>query len=161
GLLEGARLERGTFTFVGPNFDPKRPKQTGITSEQLYADLSQLPCRKLVLLNACHSGDVQTNLVRDLSPDGVGPIIYCDSEHKEFAFADEFLGGLFTKALVEALDDEFTAADRDKNNQIDTLELAMYVRARVPQLLKELKREYKDKVKPGELLRQQTPTFFP
>jgi hypothetical protein len=143
-------LRPGTFTFVGPRFDFERPKQTGITSERLYQELTGLRCRKLVLLNSCHSGDVTTNPVRDLARDGVGPLIFSACDHNESAFVNDFTGGLFTRAVIEALRDRFAEADQDQDGRVDTHELAAYVRRRVPQLLAGLRTD-----------KTQTPTFFP
>jgi WD40 repeat protein len=161
GPLEGAPLKRGTFTFVGPFFDVRQPKETGLTSERLYQNLIRIPCRKLVLLNACHSGDVTTNPVRDLSPDGVGPTILSACEYREPAFVEDAEGGPFAQAIEEALNRKFDRADRDHNHVVDSYELVLYVRWRVPQLMEDLKREDPKRFNQGDLSKTQTPTSFP
>lgn len=134
----------GSFAYCSPTFDIRRPDKTGVTSQDLYERLSALPCRKLLLLDACHSGDVlQTNPIRDLTPDQVGPVILAACGAKESAVedSDERKHGLFTWAVHEVLTKNvfFAAADLDKNGKLDTDELSTFVKHRVPMLLENVK----------------------
>lgn len=150
----------GTFTFVCYNFDSSRPDETGLTSQALYEAMADLPCRKLVLINACHAGAavaddewVYSDPVRDLTRDGIGPIVIAACEPKQEALVidvagDIYEGGLFTQATIRALGSEFSKADADGNGVLDTREMAAYIQKRV----QELAREY-DK--------QQNPTATP
>ena len=160
GLEEG-QLHKGTFTFVGPGFDFRRPKETGVTSDQLYEDLSAAACRKLVLLNACYAGNVDraANPLWGLAPDGVGPAVISASDFNQEAWTSEIDGGLFPQAVDEALDGKFSDADLSGDGVVDALELAQYVRRRVPALLDELKKSGNF---PAEKRKDmQTPVFFP
>jgi WD40 repeat protein len=155
------KFRKGTFTFVGPAFDIRRPKETGVTSEQLYEDLSAAPCRKLVLLNACYAGNVDraANPLWGLAPDGVGPAVLSASDFNQEAWTTESEGGLFPQAVAEALDEKFAVADRSGDGVLDTLELAQYVCRRVPVLLAELKKQEDFPAKRRKDM--QTPVFFP
>ena len=44
-------------------------EETGLTSHVLANKLATLPCRKVVILDACHSGEATTSLVRNLTPE--------------------------------------------------------------------------------------------
>jgi hypothetical protein len=161
GILQRPSAAKpGTFTFVCYNFDGSHPETTGLTSQALYEALADLPCRKLVLINACHAGAavadddwVFSDPVRDLTRDGIGPIVIAACEPKQEALVidvagDIYEGGLFTQATIRALGQEFSKADTDHNGVLDTRELAAYIQKRV----QELAREYD---------RQQNPTATP
>src|SRR5262249_32611680 len=56
----------GSFFFLCADSNSKKP-ETRLTSRKLYDLLSDIPCRKLVLLDACRSGAVVSNPLRDLT----------------------------------------------------------------------------------------------
>ncbi len=145
--------ERGTadrFVFYCSNFDSANPDQTGLTSHVLFEALAKLCCRKLVLLDVCHSG-LAANPVRGLTPGGKGPTILAACDKSEGAIEEDTIQhGLFTFALVEALDKSFDNADRDRNQKLDADELFIYAETRVPELLEKYK-----------LNESQNPTRFP
>jgi WD40 repeat protein len=129
-----------TFVFCCPAFDPDRPLETGISSEVLFEKLAAIPCRKVVLLDACRSGEIAFNPVRSLTPGGQGPIILsaCDRTQAAFEHKDPKVGhGLFTYALLQALGEQFAKADLDGDDFLDANELYLYTRRRMPELLKE------------------------
>jgi WD40 repeat protein len=136
----------GSFTFCCPKFDIRQPAKTGITSQDLYQALAALPCRKLVLLDCCHAGDIlKTNPIRDLTPDGVGPVILAACGPHEAAVEDTAVKkhGLFTWSIHEVLTrpELFAQADTDKDGTLDPDELAVFVKSRVPTLLEDVKQE--------------------
>jgi WD40 repeat protein len=138
------------FVYCCPNYDPKRPQETGITNLDLYHELARLPCRKLVLLDVCHSGFASTPS-RGLMPGGKGPTVLTSCERGESAIEDPaFRHGLFSYAVTEALEGSFDKADQNKDGYLQATELAAYIQKRIPTLLAELKLE-------GE----QNPTSFP
>lgn len=134
------------YVFCTHNFALGTPTTTGLTSDVLYREVRRLNCRKVMLLDTCHAGTVIEGPGRQLRPEGVGPVILSACEAHESAAEDEVLGlqyaqgranGLFTIALLLALedDDEFAEADRDRNGRLDVAELADFLRVRVPRLL--------------------------
>jgi WD40 repeat protein len=160
-LAGHGELERGaegTFTFVGPRFDPTRPRTTGLTTDALYRQLTSLRCRKLVLLMTCRSGDalqrtVRGDPVRELTPGGVGPAVLTACKPHESAIVPDD-GSLFCHALVEA---------GRRQERLDVRGLVDFVRARVPQLLQELQEEARREKNPARdwlLKATQTPDFF-
>jgi hypothetical protein len=132
-----------TFVFCCPQFDPDRPLETGISSQVLQAKLAAIPCRKLVLFDACHSGEV-ANPARQMTPSGQGPIIVAACDRTQFSWENKALGhGLFTWAVLEALGPRFKTADRNGDGKLDVRELYDYTRSRMPALLLDIKlKEY-------------------
>jgi WD40 repeat protein len=143
------------FVFVCSNFDFRNRAETGISGDELYEALVNIRCRKLVLISACHSGDATVHAVRDLTQDGVGPMVWSACSPQESAWITQENGSLFTQAILEALDDRFTEADTLKDGKLDTRELADFLYRRVPQLLKKLKKKAADRNV------TQVPDFFP
>jgi hypothetical protein len=128
--------EPNSFVFICSNYDSTRLGETGLTCKELYLALAKVPCRKLVLLDACHSGDVVGNVIRDLSQQGVGAIIMTACATHEVARESEE-HGYFTLAILEALGEKFDKADLDRNGKLDAAEIFRYVRERVQKLNEE------------------------
>ncbi len=146
-VSEGMEPKPGVFVFCCPEYDRSKYKQTGISTDVLIEKLSQISCRKLVLLDACHSGEAaSTNLVRDMVPTGKGLTIISACDQQELAYENpEFKDGLFTKAVLEALGPNFDDADiNPKDGRLDADELFQYVKGRLPKLLKDVHKDEYD-----------------
>jgi WD40 repeat protein len=144
-----------SFAFLGPAFDPQRPYDTCVTSKDLYEAIARLPCRKVVLLDACRSGTVAVNPVRELTRDGVGPVIVaaCQPNEQaiEFGLIDSNRAyGLFTMAVRRALNEEFDQADGNRDRQLEAGELAAFIKERVPKLVQQLKDLKVEGIKDGD-----------
>ena len=162
--LEGVdSLPPQSFAFAGPFFDAQRPNKTGLTSRDLYDAIIHLPCRKVILLYACHSGTIGVSPVRELTRDGIGPVILaaCSPEESaiEFSEADDLkrANGLFTLAIIKALNEDFGEADADHNQVIDARELSSYIPGKVVKMVAQLRKE---QIK-GLETRRQNPQVFP
>jgi WD40 repeat protein len=154
-VKKGEKPQHPTFVFCPPKFDPKDTVGSGISSEQLAEKLAALPCRKLVLLDACHSGAAASNPVRDLTPAGQGPIILAACDQNQSSWEDVSGGhGLFTTALLEALGGKIEKGVADPyraDGSLDVDSMYHYAEERLPSMLKGIgKDEY-----------EQTPTRFP
>jgi WD40 repeat protein len=146
GARAGAvgRLPEGSFALVGPRFDPAKPGDTCLTSNDLYEELVELPCHKVILLDACHSGTSQANPIRELTKEGIGPVIFAACKPEEEAIEHPTIGqgiadSLFTVGIIRAMEDDFALADRDHNGIVDANELEEYVRLQVGVLLDKLR----------------------
>jgi WD40 repeat protein/uncharacterized caspase-like protein len=147
----GGRLDKVTgqsmYVFCCPDFDQQRLANTAISGEDLYEALAAIPCSKVLLLDACHSGQALPDPIRDLTPGTKGLTIIAACEPNEESLESKKLGhGLFTYALLEALDDRngaFTKADRNDDGQLDAAELFAYLEMRLPKLLQEHHEENK------------------
>jgi WD40 repeat protein len=162
-----AKVKEGTFVFMGPTFDLARPTETGITADQFYAWLSRVPCRKLVLLSACHAGDAtQRTLrepVRDLTPFGVGPVVLSAARADEEALAYDFKGSIFAQAIAEALSTRFADAAGGAG-VLQSVEFVVFVKNRVAELFEEAKRDKEAVARQGRKgpnRASQTPSFCP
>jgi hypothetical protein len=121
-----------SFAFACPAFDVEKSASTGIPSGDLYAALCSLPCQKLVLLDCCHSGS--TNILRELSPDGIGPVMITACDAHQSSYDIPFLGhGAFTGSVLEALSNRFASADEDQDRLLNATELYGYAAKRVPE----------------------------
>jgi hypothetical protein len=132
----------GTFRFAGPNYDPKRLAATTLSSEDLYKALYRLNCHQLVLLDACHSGDVASNPLQDLRRNGVGALILAACKNSQESMEDPVKQhGFFMLALEEAVGQAFKA-DRKGSGVVEATDLAEYVMTRVPPMVKKFGAEY-------------------
>ena len=75
------------FVFCCPNYSREKWAETGVTAEVLFDRLAKCPARKLVLLDACHSGQAASeSIVRQMAPEGQGPVVIAACDQKELSF---------------------------------------------------------------------------
>lgn len=145
----------GSFYYICSDSDTSKP-QTCLTSARLYELLAGIRCRKLVILDACHSGDVASNPIRDFNRDGVPFIIMSACGiHQKAGEPNAGFGvdnGFFTLCLLEALGEPATSKGKPRRRALTPVELRQAVSSRLPPLLKEWN------VKPED---QQVPVYFP
>ena len=141
----------GQFLFVCGNTDIDQLPTTTVSFEELHDKLCRLPCHKLVLLDACHSGGAGTaiglttsNPVRIMSQHGIGCMILAACEPDQEAIEDPVLdplgggNGLFTIALRRLWADEAIQerADGNQDSILEANELAESVSQQVDALVK-------------------------
>ncbi|MBP3955832.1 caspase family protein [Gemmata sp. G18] len=150
----GVLVDEGEFLFCCPNYSPTKPRATAYSADELFAALAKINCRKVVLLDACHSGRATTaNVLRRCVPNGQGPMIIAACDWGEQSYEHPKYGhGLFTFAVLDALDKTkgYRKADYDSDGALSPEELYGYVAAKVPDLLKR-----------AGLKEPQTPVCFP
>jgi WD40 repeat protein len=151
-LLKGL----GSFVFCCGNFDVDELRGTTVNFEELYERFAQLPCHKLLLLDACHSGidksaleSNPSNPVRLLTQDGIGPIIMAACQPDESAFEaanldvperpDLVTYGLFATAVRRTATKMFMSADRNQNRDLEPTEMRDQVQAEIQRLLRRLR----------------------
>jgi uncharacterized caspase-like protein len=128
-----------TFVFCGPNYKRDQFQLTGIDHKTLYAKLAAINCRKIVFLDACHSGEAAFNPVRSLTPGGQGPIIIAACDRSELAYEDpKYQNGLFTFAVLRAMNDKFGEADLNQDGVLDAGELYASIIRQMPELLRSI-----------------------
>lgn len=144
-LTEGKEARsKSTFVFCGPNYSREKYQDTGIDNDTLYEQLATIPGRKVVFLDACHSGEAVYNPARFLLPNGQGPIIVTACDRSQFSFEHNKYGnGLFTYALLQAFGTGFGDADRTgpdgkPDGRLDAGELYDYICRQMPGLLKSI-----------------------
>ena len=124
------------FVFCGPNYTRAKYDTTGVTGAEIFEKLSQCKGRQLILLDACHSGELATeNVIRALLPEGYGPTVLAACDQREQSYEDPKLGnGLFTATVMKALGPTFK--DSTGGQRLDPRELFGYVKRELPLLLK-------------------------
>jgi len=130
----------GLFVFCCPEYSEKNPGATSLSAEELFEGLAKVNCRKVVLLDACHSGQAaEVNLLRRAAPNGQGPFVIASCDQSELAYEHPKLNhGLFTYAVLDALGDGFRKADLDSDGILTAEELFDYSSVTVPSLVKQL-----------------------
>ena len=163
------RVKRGSWFFCasrpadGPPLDfaaartPKlaaeivarlRKMRATLTGDELLERIAKLNCRKLVLLDACHSGAIALDPVRDLRPGGLGAVVLSasapDESASEFDIPVEVNGkatndrhGFFSVALFHALGRDRAKADRNGDGVLTLEELHRAVAAGVQESRKQ------------------------
>ena len=180
-ILDAALVGLGSFLFMCGDFNFDRLADTTIGYDELHDWLARVPCHKLVLLDACHSGEARSvggdgdaNPVRVLTAHGVGCVIMAACEADETALEDpaaDVLGGtqgLFSIAIRRAFEehDVFLTADKDRNKLLTAEELAEEVRRQVGLLVADINAGIKAKAvsrgaKPPPTEKQNPVIFLP
>ena len=139
-------FDPNSFAFVTLDFDLRRPVATGVSfagteedgsaaPDSLYELLAAIPCRKCIFLDCCHSG-AGTDLIRQLTPEGVGPFILVASDKTQSSWELTPEGhGVFSTALLEALGDRFGDCDSNDDDRLYPGEVANRLRTQVPRLI--------------------------
>ncbi len=139
-------IENGEFRLQGDDFSSAKLKSTSVNyATEILAELDQLPCKKLVFLDACHSGGAKAarpedinRASRELKAIKKGLAIFASSSNTEESHEDiAWQNGAFTETLIKGLTDG--AADANKNGIVTLFELEKYVAAEVPPMVKRVK----------------------
>ena len=150
----GTQSTIGDFIFCCPDYSVKNPTETSIASSELFEALAKINCRKTVFVDACRSGRAtDSNMIRKFVPNGQGPTIIAACDQSEFSYEnpDPKLGhGIFTQAILDAMNKDFRKADSTPDGILTTSELFAYLSQRVPQMAKAITK--------GDV---QTPICFP
>lgn len=142
----GHKDQDGRFFLLSVDMDPSRLAETAVTGEELKKQLSDLPGRVLLMLDACHAGAIGAkiknaaagtdDLARELADEDCGVVMMCAAMGKEESREDDAVKhGFFTLALIEGLSGK---ADYDKDGFIHLTELDLYIGNRVVSLSKDL-----------------------
>lgn len=134
GVVTGA----GRFMLCGPDYASTAAEKTALSAEELFAALAKVNCRQMVLLDACHSGEAAAaNLVRRCVPDGHGPFVVCSCDQGQLSYEHPQVGGgVFTRAIIDALGPGYGRADADTDGALGGDELVEFVSGRLPALLR-------------------------
>lgn len=135
----------------------QRSSEEWHSTDSLFDELASLPCRKLVIMDACHSGGA-VEMVRALTPDFVvGPTVITAAGKNQFAVeVPSKMHGIFTAALLEAAGAKFSQADTDQNKLVTVGELFEYCSRRVPEIFGNSEHF----MRPDDFKRGQTPAFW-
>lgn len=142
----GALDNKGNLYILPNDFNAYNLFATGLNIKDLTEGTNATPCKKLILLDACHSGQSAFDLlefatakaldlnkvVKELMSKEPGVTVMTSSSGKEFSYENPRWGhGAFTKALLEALEGQ---ADYNQNQVLNLSEMNLYVTERVKEL---------------------------
>jgi len=142
----GALDNKGNLFILPSDFQSNDLFATGLNINQITQGINGTPCKKLIFLDACHSGQSGFNMmelasvkalnvnqaVEDIIGEQAGVTVMTSSSGAEFSFENErWKHGAFTKAILEGLDGY---ADYNNDELISLLELNLYVTTRVKTL---------------------------
>jgi uncharacterized caspase-like protein len=131
------------FWFLPYEADTTRLSSTGVSRSEINGVLRDLPGKKILFVDVCHSGPVLPSLVskcgvdlnaaiNDFATVDSGVVAYVASVGREFSIeSDEWHHGAFTKALIEGIQGR---ADILHKGQITTDSLDAYLGERVKEL---------------------------
>jgi hypothetical protein len=126
----GIRQEKD-YLLLGSDFNSAALRTTSVSLTQIFKDLDNIPCKKLILLDACYSG-----AAIPLCQSKNITIISASSE-KELSFEEKlWQHGAFTIGLLEGLNG---SADINSDNLISIDEIYNFVKNKVLQLVKQTK----------------------
>lgn len=119
---------------------PRSGSGSGLEINSLFDALAAIPCRKILLFDACHSGGA-SEVIRSLTPDlQVGPTVLTAAQRDQTAQESPYkVHGLFTYAILEASERRGQQADENQDRFLSPEEIHRYAATRVPELLEESK----------------------
>ena len=155
-------MYKGDLRLHPTDYESSAPN-VSLSFREMESVLDEVNCKKLLFVDACHSGgagaikgskytldpaEVQSYLYRyNLTPNGLIKISSC--REAEVSFENEkWKNGAFTEGIIRGLGRG--EADRNKNKVITVNELYAYLKKQVPSLVRSLNQDY-----------NQNPKMFP
>lgn len=133
---------QGQFRLQGDDYDPGARLATSVAYQRdIIEVLVEIPCKKLIFIDACHSGGGEKGIAIDiqyqieqLNKRLQGTTTMVSSNAGEVSYEDEqWENGAFTEAIIEGLLQY--RADSNYDYLITINELWQYVRTRVPAMV--------------------------
>ncbi len=139
----GATVDQ-EFYYMTADSDPDDAYATAVSQENIQRAISRRKGTMLVLLDACRSaagtevtGKSPVDMNRapnELGDASKGVLLYASASARQYSYeGPEWDNGAFTRAVLDGL---AGAADYDKNGNVETDELYLYVRRRVSEMTK-------------------------
>jgi hypothetical protein len=135
--------EGNDYFIAGSDVDWATPRSTSVEYKFIIERLAQLPCKKLLFIDACQSQVYQDkfpelgNALKAIVLPHKGFAVFTSASPSEYSMeSTEWMNGAFTFALLEGLKGAADVAPRgDENGQISIIELRDYLMGRVPALV--------------------------
>ncbi|MEZ4887128.1 MAG: caspase family protein [Chitinophagales bacterium] len=138
-------LYQNRLRIQASDYDYRSPRTTSIDYDELLKDLDLIDCKKILLIDACHSASsnagyaakasvsVVNDAIQKISMSKRGLAVITSSDVEEQSYEDRIAkNGFFTKALLEGLKGH---ADYNKNDLVSLTELFTFVQQRVPAMV--------------------------
>ncbi len=130
----------GSFRLAASDYDAPFLEETSLDFEQDIINYIQtVPCRKLFIIDACHSGNAPGSGIAHIAErkNGLNMLLSCQPD--EFSYEDDaWQNGAFTHALMKGLQQFGNAKntlDLNQNRQLDVRELFDFMQKEVPALV--------------------------
>jgi hypothetical protein len=137
------------FMIQGSNFDDAAMKATSVSYQDIIVNLSQIQCKKLVLIDACFSGGIKqkevneeaqsiNDKIKEAGKRQPGLVTITSSTGEQPSYEDpEWQNGSFTEAILEA----FEKGDYNRDGVVSLSELYKYINQRIPELVRTQKEQ--------------------
>jgi hypothetical protein len=150
----GLSSDEGKFRIAASDFDSPFQKETSLDFEQeIIRYLKEINCRKLFLIDACHSGGAAGSLyneqttansliqLADRFTGGINLLMSCQAN--EYSYEDDkWQNGAFTESILEVFSgfmERPEEYDLNSDQQLDVSELFHSINQEVPRLVKKKK----------------------
>lgn len=138
-------LLNGDFRVQGDDYAPSRQRSTSVSFKNEIIDvLKDIPCKKIIIIDACHSGGARANAadinfeINKLNSIEKGLTVLASSRGEEQSYEDTaWQNGAFTEAIIRGLKEG--KADANGNRIITLHELYKYVSKEVESIVKKVK----------------------
>ena len=135
----------GDFRLQGDDYSPARQRSTSVSfKNEVVNILEAIPCKKIIMIDACHSGGARANPsdinfeISKLNSIARGLTVLASSRGEEQSYEDAlWQNGAFTASIIKGL--RQAKADVDNNGIISMHELSLYVSREVAALVKTVK----------------------
>lgn len=138
-------LHKGEFRVQGNDFDPNAPKTYSISYQDMMSDLEGIDCKKLLFIDACHSGGARASVqaineeIKRLSNVRSGLTVMVSSSKNQYSYEDRrWQNGAFTESLLRAFGGH---ADKNQDDIVTIKELIAYVNHHVPKMVRRRKNQ--------------------
>jgi hypothetical protein len=136
----------GDFRVQGDDYSPARQRSTSVSfRNDVVGILESIPCKKIIMIDACHSGGARANPedinfeINKLNSIAKGLTVLASSRGEEQSYEDAvWQNGAFTASIIKAL--RHAKADADGNGIISMHEISEYVSREVAAMVKNVKK---------------------
>lgn len=136
---------QGDFYLQADNYDPIRKKTTSIAYDDLAESLKAIPGKKIVFIDACHSGGAKAQIsainqaIHQHRLTKAGLSVITSSQEDQTSYEDTaWQNGAFTEGILQALSGK---ADSNRNKILTIEELYQYLQKTVPEMVKQRKNQ--------------------
>ncbi len=134
--------EFSVFRIRGNDYDPSKPTTTTVSSKEINRFLAQLPCRKILIIDACYSGGFEledpllasrgesdalqrrNDIIQTFAEHPLTVVFTSSQDNQKSYEHREWKHGAFTKVFLEGLSGK---ADTNKDRKITFGEINTYL----------------------------------
>ena len=143
-------MENGDFRIHGSDYNPLRRRSTSVSfKEDITAHLTSIDCKKLIFIDACHSGGARSDVmnineaIKQVSQKQNISLTFTSSSQNQLSYEDDsWNNGAFTKALIDGM--QRGKADVNEDKIVTVKELSDYVTMSVRNMVRSLKNELQE-----------------